>query len=68
MVLVVVYLLFSSSLLMIEKAGGQSATSGTFWGVCKPEKNSVCCLKSAFGMAEMLRKYPRPVCHIGCPI
>jgi hypothetical protein len=48
---------------MIEKAGGQSATKGTFEGVCKAEKNSVCCFKSAFGMAEMLRKYPRPVCH-----
>jgi len=48
---------------MSEKEGGQSGTSGTFWGVCKAEKNSVCCFKSAFGMAEKLPKCPRSLYH-----
>ena len=50
---------------MSEKAVGESGTSATFWGVCKAEKNSVCCFKSAFGMVKKLPNSPFELASLG---
>jgi len=40
------------------KSVGQSGKRGTFEGVCKAEKNSLSCFKSAFGMVKKLPNSP----------
>ena len=47
------------------KSVGQSGKRGTFEGVCKAKKNSLCCFKSAFGMVKKLPNSPVYLAPLG---